>query len=54
MDIIHVIDFSAELKHIGEALFCDLEARSAQYFSNKIFVTATFLDQRYKRFRFIK
>lgn len=53
-DILNVIEFSDDMKLIGEALYFDLEARSKQYFFNIMFVTASFMDQRYKRIRFIK
>lgn len=54
MDILNVIEFSDLLKPIGESLYVDLEHRSAQYFASDVILAATFMDQRFKKFRFIK
>ena len=54
MDILNVIDLSELIKPIAEFLFVDLHNRSAQYFTKDVILAATFMDQRFKKFLFIK
>lgn len=47
-------DWPKSVSSIVEHLYNDLETRSEQYFANDTVLAATFLDQRFKKFSFIK
>ena len=53
-DILHNQVVVQSLQFVVDLLIDELKRRSEQYFKNPILITATFLDPRYKRFKFVQ
>lgn len=53
-DILNVAVYPKALEFVAEQLHDDLEKRSDQYLTNSLVLAATFLDRRFKKFKFVK